>query len=108
MEELMYTNNGLMKMTVHRGCDVRYGANLHPPDREGCVGKQGLDKKYTLAQVVALAQRMPEKPNIIIKAGANAKWYLKKCAPAAVEREVGQNNWRDVSRCLMYVIDWAI
>ena len=94
---------------VRQGVDAGYtSSNIHPANGEGRVGKHGLDKDLTLEQVILLARNMEEKPNIIIKSGKNAKWYLKKCAPAAVEREVGQNNWRDVSRCLMYVIDWAI
>jgi hypothetical protein len=59
--------------------DLKWGKNLHPADGEGRVGKHGIDANYTLEMVKAIAYRMPEKPNIIIKAGKNAKWYIKKC-----------------------------
>ena len=59
--------------------DLKWGKNLHPADGEGRVGQQGIDANYTLDMVKAIAYRMPEKPNIIIKAGKNAKWYIKKC-----------------------------
>ena len=69
------------------GCDLGYHKNIHPKDGEGCVGKGGINKSYTLQQVIDLAYRMEEKPNIIIKAGINAKWYLKKFTPDIIEEE---------------------
>jgi len=59
--------------------DLKWGKNLHPADGEGRVGKQGINANYTLNMLKVIAYRMPEKPNIIIKAGKNAKWYIKKC-----------------------------
>ena len=59
--------------------DLKWGKNLHPADGEGRVGKQGINANYTLDMLKEIAYRMPEKPNIIIKAGKNAKWYIKKC-----------------------------
>ncbi len=56
---------------------------------------------------MALAYHMDEKPNIIIKAGPNAKWYIKKCHPDTLEREIEKQKWRNVSRCTMYVINWT-
>jgi hypothetical protein len=68
--------------------DLKWGKNLHPADGEGRVGKQGIDAKYTLDMVKEIAYRMPEKPNIIIKAGKNAKWYIKKCPKDEIIREI--------------------
>jgi hypothetical protein len=59
--------------------DLKWGKNLHPADGEGRVGNQGINANYTLDMVKEIAYRMPEKPNVIIKAGKNAKWYIKKC-----------------------------
>ena len=57
---------------------LKMGEDLHPADGEGRVGIAGIDKTYSLEKVLALAYRMPGKPNIIIKAGRNAKWYIKE------------------------------
>jgi hypothetical protein len=50
---------------------------------------------------------MEEKPNIIIKAGTNAKWYIKKFDTNIIEEEIlKQRNWRDISKSTMYIIEW--
>lgn len=49
---------------------------------------------------------MEQKPNILIKAGPNAKWYIKKYDPRVIEEEIEKQSWRDVSRCTMYIIEW--
>ena len=68
-----------MDTIIVEHADLKWGKNLHPSDGEGRVGKQGIDANYTLDMLKAIAYRMPEKPNIIIKSGKNAKWYIKKC-----------------------------
>ena len=89
------------------GCDVGYhGSNIHPIDREGCVGAGGIDKSYTLDMVLDLASRIECKPNIIIKAGKNAKWYIKKVPPNKIDEAIEKQKWRDISRSTMYIIDW--
>lgn len=90
------------------GCDIGYhNSNLHPINREGCVGASGLDKNLTLAQIIEIAYKMTEKPNILIKAGPNAKWYIKNMDPSIIEEEIEkQRSWRDISRCTMYIIEW--
>ena len=92
------------------GVDAGYhSSNLHPEDKEGCVGKCGINKLYKLEQVIDLAYKMEEKPNIIIKAGKNAKWYLKKFPIDVLEEAIQkEQNWRpnSVRRCTMYVIEW--
>lgn len=97
----------LKSMHKKIGCDVGYhSSNLHPKDREGCVGKQGINKDFTFEQVLALAYKMEEKPNIIIKAGPKAKWYLKKFDLQTLDEEIEKQKWRNVSRSIMYVIEW--
>jgi hypothetical protein len=98
----------ITKFEKRKGADIGYNnSNLHPANREGCVGKSGIDKTFTLERVIALAYQMVERPNIIIKAGVNAKWYLKRCPIDEIEREIeNQKNWRDVSRCVMHIIEW--
>jgi len=54
---------------------------------EGCVGKRGIDKNYNLQQILELAHKMEEKPNIIIKAGPKAKWYFKKVPSNNIEKK---------------------
>jgi len=92
------------------GVDIGYHkSNLHPKNGEGCVGKSGINKDFSLVQVIELAYKMEERPNIIIKAGQNAKWYLKKFYLDdldSFDREIKKQSWRDTSRCKMYIIDW--
>ena len=90
------------------GVDVGYhSSNIIPIDREGCVGTRGIDKSFTLEMVLNLAYKMEHKPNIIIKAGKNAKWYLKHFQKDIIDQEIEKQNWRDTSRCTMYIIDWT-
>jgi hypothetical protein len=49
---------------------------------------------------------MDDKPNIIIKAGKNAKWYMKKCPVNKIDEAIEKQKWRDISRFTMYIIDW--
>lgn len=94
-------------MQKRQGVDVGYhSANIHPADREGCVGKNGIDKTFTLEKMIELAYKMENKPNIIIKAGPNAKWYLKRFPKDVIESEIQKQTWRDTSRCIMYIIEW--
>ncbi len=94
------------------GVDVGWHkSNIHPKNGEGCVGKQGIDKNYNLQQVLELAYKMEEKPNIIIRSGPKAKWYFKKVPSEDVESRISQymekNEWNNsVSRCIMYIIEW--
>jgi hypothetical protein len=90
------------------GCDIGYhNSNIHPINREGCVGISGIDKSYTFEMVLELAYKMGDaRPNIIIKAGPNAKWYLKRFDRAIIDEEIEKQKWRNTSRCTMYIIDW--
>ena len=87
------------------GVDVGYhSSNLEPLNNVGCIGKSGIDKNYTLEQITDLAYEI--KANIIIKAGKNAKWYLKKIDIENIELEIQKQNWRDTSRATMWIIEW--
>jgi hypothetical protein len=99
-------NQGSPVKEVRQGVDAGYtGSALHPADGEGRKGRQGIDKTFTLEQVIDLARRMAEKPNILIKAGVNAKWYLKRFPLEALDGEIAKQQWRDTSRVTMYIID---
>jgi hypothetical protein len=98
----------ITRFEKRKGVDIFYGDtfNLHPENGEGRVGKNGIDKSYTLEKMIHLAYSMPEKPNVIIKSGTNAKWYLKKCPLDKIDHEIENQKWRDLSRCTMYIIEW--
>ncbi len=88
--------------------DLGYNdSNLRPANDEGCVGKSGLDKNLSLERILEIAYKMDEKPNIIIKAGPRAKWYLKRCHKNLIDAEIEkQRCWRNISRSTMWIIDW--
>jgi len=93
------------------GCDIGWhDKNLHPENGKGRVGKSGLDKTLQLNEILEIAYGMNNpRPNIIIKAGKNAKWYLKYCPIDKLDEEIKKANWngkRDNSRVTMYIITW--
>ena len=92
---------------IRHGVDAGYGANcnFHPANGEGRKGKHGIDQNLTLEEVIALARRMEEKPNIIIKSGEKAKWYLKRYTMEELPAEIEKQQWRDTSKCTMYIIE---
>tara|TARA_Y100000389_G_C17085216_1_gene328547 strand:- start:167 stop:469 length:303 start_codon:yes stop_codon:yes gene_type:complete len=81
-----------------------HGSNITPLNGEGCVGKGGIDKNYTFFQVLEIAKK--NNANIIIKAGKNAKWYIKKCKKDQIPAKIKSQEWRDTSRNRMYEIEW--
>jgi hypothetical protein len=92
---------------IRRGVAVGYhSSNIHPIDGYGCVGKQGIDKSFTIEMVLKIASKIDKKPNIIIKAGKNAKWYLKRLNNDLIDDAIINQQWRDTSRGVMYIIDW--
>ena len=95
-------------MEKRLGADLGYHeSNLRPENGEGCIGKSGLDKNLTLERILEIAYKMDEKPNVIIKAGPRAKWYLKRCPKDLIDKEIGkQKSWRDISRYTMWIIEW--
>jgi len=96
-----------MKLEKRIGADVSYGAkyNLEPLNGVGRVGKSGIDNSFCFEQVLTLAYEI--KANIIIKAGDNAKWYLKRCPNDLIDESIEkQRRWRDISRSTMWIIVW--
>jgi hypothetical protein len=97
-----------MDTLLIENADLKWGKHLHPEDREGCVGKAGINATYTLDMVKEIAYRMNEKPNIIIKSGKNAKWYIKKCPKDEIIKEIevmrNSNYYKNLLRCTMYVL----
>ena len=92
---------------IIKGVDVGYNSsNIQPIDREGWVGSRGIDKSFTFEMVMKIAYKIDNKPNIIIKAGPNAKWYLKRFQKDKINEEIEKQKWRDTRRCIMYIIDW--
>ena len=97
----------IKRIEKRSGVDVGYhSSNIQPIDREGCVGQSGICKSYTFEMVLELAYKIDNKPNIIIKAGKNAKWYLKYFQTDTIESEIEKQKWRDTSRYTMYIIYW--
>ena len=93
------------------GCDVKKGCDLHPEDGRGRVGKSGFDKKLKLNDLLDIAYSMNNpRPNIIIKAGKNAKWYLKFCMVDKIEEKIEENRKHSTAfgpnRCTMYIVKW--
>lgn len=96
----------IKKFEMREGVNAGYHrSNVYPANREGRVGKHGIDKNLTLDQVVALAHSMDEKPNIIVKGGPDAKWYFKSI-PIEKLNEMITKEFRDVSKNTMYIIEW--
>ena len=93
-----------------KGVDIGYHDSvIDPVDREGCVGKHGINKSYSFEEVLKIASKINIKPNIIIKAGKNAKWYLKSCPKHMINENIQKQKWRPgTSRYMMYVIEWDL
>jgi hypothetical protein len=95
----------ILNMNKMYGVGVGYhSSNLEPLDGKGRVGKYGIDKDYTLEQVMELAYEI--KANIIVKAGPRAKWYLKRFDKDSIDDEIRKQKWRDTSRSTMWVVEW--
>jgi len=97
----------IKSIELRNGVDIGYhNSNIDPIDNEGCIGKSGIDKSFSFENVIEIAYKMDNKPNIIIKAGKNAKWYLKYFSKDIIEDEINKQKWRNTSRCTMYIIEW--
>ena len=90
------------------GVCVGYKDDLHPEDGRGRVGKSGFDKKLMLNDILEIAYSMENpRPNIIVKAGENAKWYLKYCEEDKIDEKIEKTKWiSQSSRCTTYIITW--
>lgn len=90
---------------TRNGVDIGYHeSNLEPLHGKGRIGKGGIDKNFTLTQMIELAREI--NANIIVKAGPNAKWYLKRCNIDDIDKTIQKQKWRDTRRAVMYIIHW--
>jgi hypothetical protein len=86
------------------GVDIGYhDSNLEPLNGVGRVGASGIDKSLPLWRVMELAYEI--RANIIIKAGRNAKWYLKRCPKEEIEERISKQK-HNTSRYTMHIIEW--
>jgi hypothetical protein len=119
--ELVLNMEHVRKYERRPGADIGFhSSNLHPatsqappaaaPRESVCPRKNsGINKNFTLDEMIKMAYNMVEKPNIIIKAGPKAMWYLKSFPKDVIESGIEkQKKWRDVSRKTMYIIEWDL
>ena len=97
--------NNLKKIEKIYGVDIGFNnSGLTPVDKTFCIGKSGLDKNLNLEQILIYAYEL--KANIIVKAGKNAKWYIKKCNKNQINIEIKKQKWRDTKRYTMWILEW--
>ena len=97
------------KIEKKLGCDIGRSNGLHHEDGKWRVGKEGVNKNLRLNDLVELAYTMDNpRPNIIIKGGKDAKWYLKYCIADKIDEQIKKpyNRRDNVARCIMYIITW--
>ena len=88
---------------VKKGLDIGYHlSNISHPNHLN--SDKGYNKHYNLEKMLKLAKEL--NANIIIKAGKNAKWYIKKCPREFINEEVEKQKWRDTSRYTMYIVEF--
>ena len=99
-------------MTKFEGADVGFHESpIHPADgsddAKKRVGKRGFDKTLSFEEMIGIASRIEERPNVIVKAGKNAKWYLKRFPKETIYDEIEKQQWRPgVKNCTMWVVEW--
>jgi hypothetical protein len=84
------------------GVDIGFHDNMEHPDFPN--SKRGYSKNFTLETMISLAKDI--NANVILKAGKNAKWYLKKCNRNKINERIETQKWRDTSGVIMYVVDF--
>ena len=94
-----------MKLEIRLGVDVGYHSSnmVHHDYPES---KKGYPKTKTLEEMLELAKDIDA--NIIIKAGKNAKWYLKHVPRHALDAEIKKQAWRDTHRATMYIVEFEV
>lgn len=90
------------------GVCIGYKDDLHPEDGRGRVGKSGFDKTLRLNDIIDIAYTMENpRPNIIVKGGPNAKWYLKYCEEDKIDDKIEKTKWlKQAKMCTTYIIKW--
>lgn len=99
----------IQKIEKKVGVDIGWNSfNMYPEDGEGRKGKQGFDETLTFERMLGIAYRMNPRPNIMIKGGLNAKWYLKYFPEELIEHEIGiTTKWKkNIPHNKLYIITW--
>ena len=102
-------------ITRRPGVDVGFHNNIQPINGEGVTGKNnGINKNFTFEMVLEIAYKIEpsKRPNIIVKAGKKAMWYLKKVPVEEIENRIkkeeegmrGKNG--GLKHFQMYIIEW--
>ena len=74
---------------------------------EGRVGKHGFDANLRLDTMMEIASRMENRPNIIVKGGIHAKWYLHLVPSEKIDAAIDKQRWRNNSfNSTMWIIEW--
>lgn len=100
------------KYVVYPGQDVHIRRDIRPLDCRHCPnGNCGINKLYTFEQVIQVMCEFPieKRPNVAVKAGKKAMWYLKKCPEEEIEVEqekARRSGNANLKRCTMFVITW--
>ena len=86
------------------GVDVGYHDNIQHPNYPNTSKTIGYPKELSLEVMLKLAKDVDA--NILIKAGKNAKWYIKRYPKEEINSRIQkQHTWRDTSRCTLYVFE---
>jgi len=95
--------NRLKYFEVMPGVNVGWHeSNMSHPDYP--ESNKGYPKTLTLEEVLVLAREIGG--NIIIKAGKNAKWYIKHFPRQELDAEIKKQAWRDTHRATMYIVEF--
>jgi hypothetical protein len=69
--------------------------------------QQSFDKNYTLDEMYQIMWLMEIRPNILVKSGKNAKWYVKWIDPTTIEYRIAkQKKFRNLKGYVMWIIEW--
>ena len=102
------TKHKTTTITKYTGVDIGFIASNITSTHDSRVGKDGFDKNLSLEEVIQIAK--DTKSNVIVKAGKNAKWYLKRIPDSDASntqylKELFESqSWRDTSRCTTYIL----
>lgn len=92
--------------------NLKHGDDKHPKNSlknvYPRVGVSGYDKNLKLNDLIEISYNYFDnpKPNIIVKAGQNAKWYLKYCNYNDIDHEIDKVSFNNKCKCTMYIIKW--
>ena len=100
--------NSVIRLERRSGVDISYHqTSIEPLNSVGRIGKEGIDKTYTLERVIELANEV--NANIIIRSGRNAKWYLKRFPYNEIDERIEKQMRFRRESCRLYsmwIIHW--